>query len=77
MDFGGDFGSVLVEKNVWPFLVEKMGSPPVRCGSDHFGQRPLFTLTNLSPIEHKKFKSSRLGLQIMVYTVELDQLMMY
>ena len=28
MDFGGDFGSVLVEKNVWPFLVEKMGSPP-------------------------------------------------
>ena len=27
MDFGGDFGSVLVEKNVWPFLVEKMGSP--------------------------------------------------
>ena len=27
MDFGGDFGSVLVEKTVWPFSVEKMGSP--------------------------------------------------
>ena len=26
IDFVGDFGSVLVEKNVWPFLVEKMGS---------------------------------------------------
>ena len=27
MGFGGDFGSVFVEKNVWPFLMEKMGSP--------------------------------------------------
>ena len=26
-DFGGDFGRVLVEKNVWSFLVEKMRSP--------------------------------------------------
>ena len=25
--FGGDFGMILVEKNVWSFLVEKMGSP--------------------------------------------------
>ena len=32
--FGGDFGMILVEKNVWSFLVEKMGSPA--SGSNYF-----------------------------------------
>ena len=33
-DFGGDFGRVLVEKNVWSFLVEKMGSPVEKTWKD-------------------------------------------